>query len=313
MARFPSLNALRTFEAAARHGSFTLAANELNVTPGAISRQIKYLEDTLRIELFERGHREVTLTAIGKEYLDCLTDAFDRIEMGTERLLQAHASQRLNIFCSMTLTMRWLVPRLGRFHAKYPSREICMNTPIPNLSHLRSGRSSVAVRMGSTDWEETSNERLFDIKLVPVCSPKFLQEQASAVDYANLGQFTLLQSLARPDDWTNWANSVDIALDDGSRLHFESSSLAYEAAINGVGIAIGQLALVLDDLRTGRLVAPLDHVHGDGSFVTLSARPEFVRDPAFIEFRNWIRDEAAGYVREQDEYCEAAGLKIDVK
>jgi LysR family glycine cleavage system transcriptional activator len=310
MARFPSLNALRTFEAAARHGSFTAAAGELNVTPGAISRQIKYLEETLRLELFERGHREVHLTEIGQTYLDCLTDAFDRIEIGTEKLMQLHAQQRLNIFCSMTLTMRWLVPRLGRFHAKYPSREICMNTPIPNLSHLRSGRSSVAVRMGNTDWEETTNERLFDIKLIPVCSPEFLAKADGIKPETNLGSYTLLQSLARPADWDNWAASVGMALSDRSRLHFESSSLAYEAALRGVGIAMGQLALVLDDLRSGRLVTLSSLVHSDDSYVTLSARPEFVRDPTFIEFRNWIRDEAATYVREQETFCAERGLQF---
>lgn len=311
MARFPSLNALHTFEAAARHSSFTAAAGELNVTPGAISRQIKYLEETLKLELFQRGHREVHLTEMGRVYLDCLTDAFDRIEMGTEKLLQSQAQQRLNIFCSMTLTMRWLVPRLGRYHVKYPSRELCMNTPIPNLSHLRGGRSSVAVRMGSSDWEETTNERLFDITLVPVCSPHLLEMRNELKDYSAIGLHTLLYSLARPSDWHNWSTSVGIDLEAGGRLHFESSSLAYEAALNGVGIAMGQLALVLEDLKSGRLVTPFAHVHRDDSFVTLSARPEFIRDAAFLEFRNWIREEAAVYVRDQDAFCIAQGLRLD--
>lgn len=310
MARFPSLNALRTFEAAARQGSFTLAANELFVTPGAVSRQIKHLEETLRLELFERGHREVRLTDNGQAYYLCLKDAFDRIEIGTERLVRAHREQRLNIFCSMTLTMRWLVPRLSRFHLAYPQRELCMHTPIPDPSHLRRGRASVAVCMANVDWEETENEQLFDVKLVPVCSPALLDGAARLKDVKDLQNYTLLYSLARSNDWRNWATAAGLDLDEHSQLQFESSSLAYEAALRGVGIAMGQLALVLEDLKTGRLVMPIPLVHGANSWVTLAARPEFVRAPAFIEFRDWIRKEAADYVMEQSAFCEANGLDI---
>lgn len=310
MARFPSLNALRTFEAAARLGSFTLAAAELCVTPGAISRQIKYLEDTLGLAMFERGHREVHLTDAGQAYLECLTDAFDRIETGTQRLLQRHEDERLNIYCSMTLTMRWLVPRLGRYHARFPAREICMHTPIPQPTHLRTGRSCVAVRMGDADWDETANERLFDIKLVPVCSPRFLEHAATLRDFGDLKRLTLLHSLARPRDWAAWAAAADADLDGHTQLQFESSSLAYEAALGGVGVAMGQLALVLDDLRSGRLVMPFPAVHSDRSFVALSARREFIRSVIYREFRGWIHEEAANFVEEQNAFCAGNALTM---
>lgn len=310
MARFPSLNALRTFEAAARQGSFTLAAEELCVTPGAISRQIKYLEDTLALALFERGHREVHLTDSGQAYLECLTDAFDRIEMGTQRLLQRHEDEKLNIYCSMTLTMRWLVPRLGRYHARFPTREICMHTPIPQPTHLRAGRSCVAVRMGDSDWDETINERLFDIKLVPVCSPALLERVPPLRDYADLKRLTLLHSLARPKDWAAWGAAAGADLEGHTQLQFESSSLAYEAALGAVGIAMGQLALVLDDLKSGRLVMPFPTVHSDKSWVALSARREFVRSTMYSEFRGWIREEAAKFVELQDAFCVSKALKV---
>ena len=308
--RFPSLNALRFFEAAGRRGSFTLAANELNVTPGAVSRQIKFLEEVLKLDLFERGHREVTLTGPGEQYLECLTDAFERIELGTEKLLHSHAEQRLNICCSMTLTMRWLVPRLGRFHSAYPTRDLCMNTPIPEPGHLKAGRASLAVHMGKEDWEDTRNERLFDIKLIPVCSPAYLAHADPMDGPDGLAGHTLLSSLVRPEDWPGWAQAAGANLNVASALQFQSSSLAFEAAINGVGIAIGQLALVLDDLRSGRLVTPFKAAHSDGRWVSLSVRPEFATNPAFVEFRDWIRGEVETYLADQTAFCAERGIAI---
>ncbi len=122
--RLPPLNALRAFEAAGRHVSFTRAGEELHVTPGAVSRQIKLLEQILGMNLFDRSNRELRLTEGGKQYLTTLSEMFERLDKTTKRLLDTQREQQLHIYCSMTFTLRWLVPRLGSFHALYPKRDI---------------------------------------------------------------------------------------------------------------------------------------------------------------------------------------------
>lgn len=306
--RMPSLNALRAFEAAGRHSSFTLAADELCVTPGAVSRQIKSLELMLGQQLFERHHREVVLTEKAGAYLDCLTRSFELIRAGTDRFLQSHDEQRLNIYCSMTVTMRWLVPRLGDFHAAHPKREICMHTPIPAPlpAHLHQAFSSVAVRLGVEHWPDCENIRLLTTRLVPVCSPELAERLAERPPERMFDDATLLHSLARPDDWAHWAaavnTGVDIARETNRHVRFESSSLAYQAAMSGVGVAMGQLALVMDDLCAGRLAMPALQIVEDGSAIFLSVRPEFSGEPGFLEFREWLTRQANAYETQEAQF-----------
>jgi LysR family glycine cleavage system transcriptional activator len=164
--------------------------------------------------------------------------------------------------------------------------------------------------MGDTDWEETTNERLFDIKLVPVCSPALLERIAPLRGFDDLKRLTLLHSLARSRDWEAWGIATAADLDGHTQLQFESSSLAYEAALGGVGVAMGQLALVLDDLKSGRLVMPFPTVHSDRSWVALSARRDFVRSSMYLEFRGWIREEAAKFIEDQDAFCATNALQL---
>jgi LysR family glycine cleavage system transcriptional activator len=308
--RFPPLNALRAFEAAGRRQSFTLAADELCVTPGAISRQIKGLEDLLGVPLFERHHREVRLTESSREYLRNLSRAFEIIESGTDQFRQISSEKSLNVYCSMTLTMRWLVPRLNRFHSAYPKRNLCIHTPIPQPDHLQRALASVAVRQGTGPWEGCEDISLLSTKLIPVCSTALLDEANGPLGLDLLRRATLLHSLARPDDWRHWAaaNSLDLNVDRGIR--FESSSLAYEAAINGMGIAMGQIAMVMSDLQSGRLVAPYNQIACDGTGIFLTVRPEFSNDPCFFEFRDWIIEETARYLAEEAQFCSGGGIKI---
>lgn len=225
-------------------------------------------------------------------------------------LQRGEEDEKLNVYCSMTLTMRWLVPCLGRFHARHPRREICMHTPIPEARHLRAGRLAVAVRMGYSDWEETTNEKLFDIKLVPVCSPALLQRHPLSKDLTDLKRLPLLHSLMRAQDWDNWARAANADIAGHTQLQFESSSLAYEAALGGLGVAMGQLALVQDDLLRGRLVIPFPLLHCDTSWVSLCARREVVRSQSYLEFRRWIRDEAKRVIEEERSFCAANNVSL---
>lgn len=289
--RLPPLNALRAFEAAGRHVSFTKAAEELFVTPGAVSRQIKLLEDVLGVELFERTSRDLRISEDTREYVVALGDAFNQINRATNRLLTAHRAKSLRIHCPMTFTLRWLMPRLPKFHELYPTREIQLTTtllPIPS-SLLNLGDVDVVIQLGKGNWPDLVTHRLAGGALVPVCSPDYLAAMGGRLTVDRLAEATLLRSMARPDDWRDWLDAAGgESIDDQRGLQFESSSLAYQAAIQGIGIAIGQLSLVEQDLAAGRLVAPLDFVHDNGNAYYLSYSRQSENDARLIEFRDWI-------------------------
>ncbi|WP_052121526.1 transcriptional regulator GcvA [Inquilinus limosus] len=296
--RLPPLNALRAFEAAGRYVSFTRAAEELHVTPGAISRQIKLLEDFLGVELFDRTHRDLRMTDASRAYVGALTDVFERADNATKRLLNAHRERSLRIQSAMTFTLRWLMPRLPLFHKMYPTRELHLTTmlaPLPT-HYLVTGEVDVAIQQGRGDWDGVISHRLAGSELIPVCSPALLRADPPLREYNDLSRHTLLHSLARPDDWQDWlaaAGATDV--DPARGLRFESSSLAYQAAIEGIGIAIGQMALVIEDLETGRLVPAFDFILQNGNAYHLMYYEHAAKNPRLVEFRDWILGEAARY------------------
>lgn len=299
--RLPPLNALRAFEAAGRYVSFTRAADELHVTPGAVSRQIKSLEDFLGVELFERGNRDLRISDEGRVYVGALTDAFERINSATMRLLNANRERSLNVHCPMTFTLRWLMPRLPRFHRLYPKREIRLTTTLaPVPMHLLNGSDvDVTIQLGRGDWEGLVAHRLAGGELIPVCSPHLLGSGHAVGRVADLGKHTLLHSLARPDDWRDWLDAAGgSGVDPARGLHFETSALAYQAAIDGMGIAIGQMALVIEDLEAGRLAPAADFVFQSGNAYYLTYIEHAAKNPQLIEFRDWIIREAALYETE---------------
>ncbi|MPS27010.1 MAG: transcriptional regulator GcvA [Alcaligenaceae bacterium] len=290
--RLPPLNPLRTFEVAARHLSFTRAARELHVTPGAVSRQVMVLEEFLGARLFERVNREVRLTAVGRRYLDDLNDVFDSIGEATQRAMQGVRDKPLHIWCPMTFAMRWLVPRLPAFHGAHPGRDAIFTTSLKPVDFTEHD-ADVAIRMGRGDWPGVISRFLVGIDLLPVCSPRLLEGRAPLAHPRDLAQHTLLQSVARPDYWPTWlkaAGASDIDPDRG--LTFESVSLAYQAALEGLGVAMGQHALVAEDLAAGRLVAPFGlRVPIDNAFYLIY--PERLQyDTHLCTFRDWILAEA---------------------
>jgi LysR family glycine cleavage system transcriptional activator len=306
------MNALRAFEAAGRHVSFTRAAEELHVTPGAISRQIKLLEDSLGVELFERTNRDLRIPEASRAYVAALTEAFEHIEAATKRLLNARRERSLHIHCSMTFTLRWLVPRLPLFHKLYPTREIRLTTSLapPPVHLLNTGDVDVVIQLGRGDWEGLVSHRLAGSELVPVCSPKLIASGAPLRRASDLKSHTLLHSLARPDDWRYWIAAAGAAGVDASRgLRFESSSLAYQAAMEGLGVAIGQMALVIDDLEAGRLVPAFDFVFQNGTAYYLTYSPYSAKSHRLVEFRDWIMDQAALY-ETQHRFSFDAGAKL---
>lgn len=297
-ARLPPLNALRTLEAAGRLMSFTRAAEELHVTPGAVSRQIRTLEDLFGFQLFDRNYREVQLTQEGRVYVESLGDSFRQMERATRRLIESRRHQVLHIHCAITFTLRWLVPRLVRFHARRPREELRLATLLLDDEEL-AGSTHVNVQIRSAAIMASlaprlAGHRVIDVDLVPVCSPALLRSGALDADGAQIGNNTLLHSNARPHDWGAWLTAAGIRdVDAGSGIRFESSSLAYQAAIEGIGIAMGMRSLVEGDIRAGRLVCPHHFVKQTETGFYIVYSSAVPTDGAVAEFRDWLLAEAA--------------------
>jgi LysR family glycine cleavage system transcriptional activator len=289
--RLPSLGALRAFEAAARHANFTRAASELFVTPGAISRQIGALEEYFGFALFERTNREVKLTPAGLEYAKAITAALMQVSDATRQLLASEQQAPLRISAPLTFAMRWLMPKLVSFKARYPNNEYRLTTVVPIPLKMTS-EFDVGIRILKSSPEVVAH-RLFDVELVPVCSPKLLSSGPPLKEPRDLRKHVLLHSSARTRDWALWLDLAGVAhIDEAEGIQFESSSVAYEGALEGMGVAIAMKGLVTDYLASGRLVTPFEPVYRDGSaFCIVYARKGEVNHQ-IAAFRDWIVAEA---------------------
>jgi LysR family glycine cleavage system transcriptional activator len=291
--QLPPLNAVRAFEAAARHLSFTKASDELCVTQGAISRHVAGLEAQLGTALFMRRHRSVALTDKGVAFFHALRDAFDRIEDATRRVSPPANKGTLRIKLPPTLAIRWVVPRLARLHALDRAIDVQITTshaPVDfGLEDV-----DVAIHSGSAPPSGVVAKRLFGETLLPVCSPALLKGARRLRKPGDLAGHVLLCSLHRRDDWPNWIAAAGIAdIDGNDGLKFENSSLAYQAAIDNLGIVMAQKALVADDLATKRLVAPFRlEVVTPGAYYLVYPPRSASLDTVRL-FDSWILDEAA--------------------
>jgi LysR family glycine cleavage system transcriptional activator len=294
----PPLNALRAFEAAGRHANFSRAADELNVTVGAVSRQVSNLEVTLGIPLFTRNSRGVKLTPEGEAYREALTDSFTQLRRATRRLVDSHKEHHLHIHCAVTFTQRWLLRRLVTFQAAFPGRELETSTVLPPASELIFYPTDVSIDNYNAEairaaGPELCGHPLLPVDLVPVCSPRLCPEHGLSTGLKAWKDVTLLVSSARPKDWELWADAAGAPeVYDCNSIPFASSSLAYEAAIEGIGVAIGMRALVQDDLREGRLVVahPATVGTGESFYLIYSRAAAGMRQVR--EFRDWILAEA---------------------
>ncbi len=260
----------------------------MHVTPGAISRQIQVLEEFIGLPLFERANRNVKLTEAGRCYLANLAGVFDQIKNATRAVADIGRTKPLHIWSSMTFLLRWLVPRLPAFHSAHPDNEVIFSTSLKPVE-FSSNSADIAIRIGTGNWPGLINERLMSMELVPVCSPTLLKGKHPLTSVADLAHHTLLHSSIQPEHWADWLNAVDAHdLDPRRGMMFESVSLAYQAAIEGVGVAMGQLALVSDDLDTGRLVAPFKQIlpAKTGFYLIYPSRLEQTR--LLQDFRHWI-------------------------
>jgi LysR family glycine cleavage system transcriptional activator len=295
MDRLPPLNAIRAFEAAARHMSITLAADELHVTAGAVSRQIKSLEEALGLQLFKRGHREITLTRQGADYYRAITRALDVLREATRKLTRSRQRKQLKIRAYTTFAMRWLIPRLSGFHAAHPGIEVQLKASLEPVD-FRKEDIDAAIRLGDGTWPGTNRYRLGPNILAPVASPALLATGPKLKKAADLVHHTLLHSIARPDDWGYWLEAAGVAkqVDARAGMTYESSAMALAAAIEGQGLAIAQLFLVEKDLADGRLVTPFRKTVDMGDFTYYLLTPSHREESATMKtFRLWLLDQFA--------------------
>lgn len=291
--RLPPLNALRTFEAAARHLSFTKAAEELFVTQAAVSHQIKALEEHLGVPLFRRLNRHLILTDQGQALLPSVRQAFDALTAGVQRVREHCGTGTLSISATASFAANWLAGRLARFQALHPDVEISLSTT-PRLVDFLRENVDCGIRYGLGDWPGLRAVRLFDQELVPVCSPALLDGPKPLRTPADLAHHTLLHVLGDMDDWRLWLRAAGV-----SGIHpergpkFDTLPLAMQSAINGGGILIGGAQILAAELASGRLVEPFDielPLESGYYFVTPEIRAD---QPKIALFREWLLQEVA--------------------
>lgn len=286
MSALPPLNGLRAFEAAARSGSFAAAALELNVSPSAISRLVKILEQRLGIALFERQANGLALTDAGAGYLRELTASFDRIRAATEQLT-ASRTQAMLIGSGPTLAMRWLIPRLPRFQHLCPQVEIRISTSIEDADPMKPDWTA-AIRIGNGKWSGFDAEFLFTADLFPVCAPSLAARLKKPADLARV---KLLQVANAPQDWQAWLAAAGVSVDLDHAQVFDYPAFALQAALDGLGVAMARAPFVADDLAAGRLVRPFSVTVPKGQGWYLISRPGQRSNPALTKFRQWLRRE----------------------
>jgi LysR family glycine cleavage system transcriptional activator len=285
--RLPPLGALQAFEAAARHGSFTRAAAELSVTHGAISHQVKGLEASLGCALFRRLHRRIVLTEAGEVLFTKVRAAFDLLELTTVQVVRAYTKRPLVVSCIATFSMRWLMPRLHQFKARYPDMNIHLCAPDSPVEFPRDD-IDVSSRAGHSDWpEDMEGQAFLDEEFGPVCSPA-LVHRCPLARPEDLHHYTLLHTDTRKHAWHDWLRITGTTgVDPTTGQRFETFYFLLQAAASGFGVAIGPHPLVADDIATRRLVAPFGFVPNGLSMYVLYPKVR-ATDPQLIAFRDWL-------------------------
>ncbi|MFN3856334.1 MAG: transcriptional regulator GcvA [Caulobacter sp.] len=297
--RLPPLNALRAFEAAARHLNFSRAADELSVTPGAVSQQIQNLEDYVGAALFKRTPKGLLLTDAAQTALPALREAFDRLAEAASLLTAAVDGRRLTLTAAPSFAAKWLVPRLGKFEEKNPQVDVWLSAGM-EVVDFASGEIDLAIRYGGGRYPGLEVVPLMTETVIPVVSPALIADNPLN-DPSDLAHHVLLHD-GSPDaddscpDWAMWLAARGIKGVDGTRgPRFNQSSLVIEAAVNGRGVALAKRTLAQADLDAGRLVTPIQIATAvDFAYYVVHPKTKG-RLPQVKAFVSWLMEEAAAH------------------
>lgn len=301
LTRIPLLS-LRHLEAAIRLGTFDLAARELNVTPSAVSQQIKRIEESLGHALFERSSNRVTANARAVELGRILSEAFELVDFGLRQAMTGATEQSVKIRLYQTWANRWLVPRLEIFTRRHPEIAVEFETGVDAVDFSRTD-ADLALSTLTAQSRTISGRPIMVPRLAPVCTPAVARRLSRPEDLANVAR---IASRNRMTDWPRWLDAQGLQqLDQRPLLVFSNSSLVYESALSGAGVAIAQVELVMADLETGRLVRPFPLTIASDTPIMLFEHPIRVRRPSVRKFRNWMLGEIDALVVRTDSYLQS--------
>ena len=285
--RLPPLNSLRAFEAAGRHLSFTKAAMELAVTQAAISHQVKALEDNLNVALFRRLPRQLELTRAGHLLLPVVRNSFDSISHSVAELRKLTARSELTVRLAPSFAAKWLLPRLEGFRQLHPQIELSL-THSNEVVDFKRQSIDLAVTYGKGDWPDRVAERVLTLDFFPVCAPSFLKGPHPLTSASNLCHHTLLHD-STYKNWTAWVDLAGLPDVDPKRgTVVDDTNVLMQAAIDGLGVALGSNRFIAGDLAAGRLVNPFGPVlHDDYAYYVVCPLANLDR-PEVRGFRDWL-------------------------
>jgi len=283
--KLPSLASFRYFDAAAQTGSFVKAAEQLHVTHGAVSRQVRLLEEALGVELFERRNRAIFLNTAGRSLHEVTRSVFEQLEGAVYRLQQSAQEEVLVLSCEPTIAMKWLIPRLPLFHKAHPGISVHLVAAGGPIDFARAG-VDLALRRNDFHWDPSLyTVAICDEWMGPVC-------KADLVPADGLKGAHLLYSGTRPEAWADWQARSGISINGSERADYEHFYLCVQAALSGLGIALASFLMVQDELESEQLRAPYGFTQDGSSYYLLSPEP-FDGDDKRACFSRWLAAEAA--------------------
>ncbi len=289
----PPLRALTAFEAAARLGSFRMAATELGITRSAISHQVKLLEDRMGLQLFRRDARRAELTSIGQSYFPVVRDAFDQIEAQTRALRPTANDTELVIQVYVTVAIKWLIPRLHDFERRFPNMKVRLSTSYFDWD-FDEKNVDVGLILARNKAPGNYYRPLFRSQLVPVCAPTLLKSATPLKKPEDLKQHKLIDVYTAEEDWQLWLDAAGVKdIKPQNRLSVDSYILAQEAAIEGRGIAMTIGPFASEDIRTGRLVQPFDLLVPHQHQWFFACHSESRNKPKIKRFEDWLLKQVA--------------------
>jgi LysR family glycine cleavage system transcriptional activator len=295
--QLPPLNALRSFEAAARHESFTRAAEELHVTQGAVSQQVKSLETQLGIKLFNRERQRLKITATGRDYLVVIREALDHISAGTERLMHRRGANVLTVSTSLDFAAKWLVTRMARFTTAHPGIDLRISATTQHVDFVRED-VDVAVRHGDGKWPGLDATRLCAEQIFAICSPKLLTGRNRLRQPSDVLKWPLLRLDDQSKAWERWFALAGVAAPErlpGPVLN--QASMLIDAAIDGQGVALARTTLTALDLINGRLIKPFKLSWEPAGTYWIVSPKATAKVAKISRFRDWLLVEAADDAR----------------